>query len=270
MISTHEKVSNYVLLVIVALWVMFPLVWVLGVAVSPNISGTLDLAHPQWANFATAWQLAGFSQYLNSSLLITGTVVTVGTLLAIMSGYAFGVLGVFVEKLFFPLVLLGIMIPMETIVVPMYYDFQSFGITDTYQGIILAHIGMGVSFGAFWMRIAFRAVPKSIADAAAIDGANSWTQLWRVYLPLARPAIFTLVLLSFTWTWNDYFLALILVSDPAHQPLTLGLGAFSGRYLVQTNFLAAAAILISLPVVALCLAFQRQFIRGMLSGAVKE
>ena len=88
-------------------------------------------------------------------------------------------------------------------------------------------------------------------------------------LPLARPAIFTLVLLSFTWILNDYFLALILVSDPAHQPLTLGLGAFSGRYLLQINFLAAA-ILISLPVVTLCLAFQRQFIRGMLSGAVKE
>jgi raffinose/stachyose/melibiose transport system permease protein len=86
---------------------------------------------------------------------------------------------------------------------------------------------MGVSLGAFWMRIAFRAVPKSIADAAAIDGANSRTQLLNVHLPLARPAIFTLVLLSFTWILNDYFLALILVSDPAHQPLTLGLGAFS-------------------------------------------
>ena len=84
-----------------------------------------------------------------------------------------------------------------------------------------------------------------------MDGANSWTQLWKVYLPLARPAIFTHVLLSFTWTWNDYFRALILVSDPAHQPRTLGLGAFSGRYLVRINFLAVAAILISLPVVAL-------------------
>jgi raffinose/stachyose/melibiose transport system permease protein len=270
MISSRERVFNYFLLVVVALWVMFPLIWVLGVALSPSTSGTLDLGHPQWANFVTAWQEAGFSQYLKSSLVITGSVVLIGTLLAIMSGYAFGVLGVFGEKLFFPLVLLGIMIPMETVVVPMYYDFQSVGLTDTYRGIILAHIGMGVSFGAFWMRIAFRSVPQSIAEAAVIDGANSWTQLWRVYLPLARPAIFTLVLLSFTWTWNDYFLALILVSDPAHQPLTLGLGAFSGRYLVQINFLAAAAILISIPVVLLCLAFQRQFIRGMLSGAVKE
>lgn len=270
MISTRERVANYVLLVIVAMGVLFPLVWVLGDAISPNATGTIDLAHPRWSNFVTAWQQAGFSQYLKSSLVITGSVVLLGTLLAITSGYAFAVLGVFGERLLFPLVLLGIMIPMETIVVPLYYDFQSYGITDTYQGIIAAHVGMSVSFGAFWMRTAFRAVPRSIAESAAIDGANSWTALWRVYLPLARPAIFTLVLLSFTWTWNDYFLALIMVSDPAHQPLTLGLGAFSGRYLVQINLLSAAAILISLPVVVLCLAFQRQFIRGILSGAVKE
>ncbi|MEV1243405.1 hypothetical protein [Nonomuraea sp. NPDC049750] len=76
-------------------------------------------------------------------------------------------------------------------------------------------------------------------------------------------------MLSFMWTWNDYFLSLILVADSGHQPLTLGLGAFSGRYLVQVNLLAAAAVLMSLPIVCLYLFFQRQFIRGMLSGAVK-
>jgi len=166
-------------------------------------------------------------------------------------------------------VILGLMLPMEAFVVPLYYDFLSYRIVDTYQGIILAHLGMGVSFGAFWMRTAFRAVPDSLGEAARIDGAGSWAQLWRVYLPLARPAVLTLVLLSFLWTWNDYFLALILVSDPAHQPITLGLGAFSGRYLVQVNLLSAAAILVSLPVIVLSFVFQRQFIRGMLSGSVK-
>lgn len=270
MISAREKISNYVLLTLVAVCVLFPLLWIVGNALSPSVSGNLDLGHLQWSNFVTAWKQAGFSQYLKSSLVITGSVVAVSTVFAIMSGFAFGVLGVFGQKVLFPVVLLGIMLPMETFIVPLYYDFQSYGITDTYEGIVLAHVGMGVSFGAFWMRTAFRAVPRSIAESAAMDGANSWTQLWRVYLPLAKPAVVTFVLLGFTWTWNDYFLALILVSDPAHQPLTLGLGAFSGRYLVQINMLSAAAVLISLPIVVLCLAFQRQFVRGILSGAVKE
>ncbi len=188
---------------------------------------------------------AGFSQYLKSSLIITGSVVALSTILAIISGYAFGVLGVVGQKLLFPLVLLGIMLPMETFIVPLYYDFQSYGITDTYQGIVLAHVGMGVSFGAFWMRTAFRAVPRSIAESAS-HGRRELLDPTVADLPAVGPtAVVTLVLLSFTWTWNDYFLALILVSDPAHQPLTLGLGAFSGRYLVQVNMLSAAAVLIS-------------------------
>lgn len=269
MISKREKVFNYAFLTLLAAMVLFPVVWILGVAVSPAVSGTVDLGHLQWSNFAEAWRQAGFTQYLKSSLIITGTAVTISTVLAILSGYAFGVLGVAGEKLLFPVMLFGIMIPLEAIVVPLYYDFQSQGLTDTYQGIILAHVGTGVSFGAFWMRAAFRTVPFSIGESAQVDGAGTLTALWRIYLPIARPAVFTFVLLSFMWTWNDYFLSLILVSDPAHQPMTLGLGAFSGRYLVHINLLAAAAVLISLPVVGLYVFCQRQFIRGMLSGAVK-
>ncbi|WP_203919231.1 carbohydrate ABC transporter permease [Rugosimonospora africana] len=270
MTSRGERIWTYVLLAVITLAVVFPLIWVIGDALSPDPNGSLDLGHLTWSNFGQAWREGGFSQYLTSSVIITGSVVVIGAILAVMSGYAFGVLGVFGERLLFPLVLLGITLPMETFVVPLYYDFQSYGITDTYRGIVLAHIGMSVSFGTFWMRTAFRAVPRAIAESAEIDGAGTWTRLWRVYLPLARPAIVTLILLSFTWTWNDYFLSLILVSDPAHQPLTLGLGAFSGRYLVHINLLSAAAVLISLPVVVLCLVFQRQFIRGILSGALKE
>ena len=87
-----------------------------------------------------AWQQAGFSQYLKSSLIITGSVVVLGTVVAISSGYAFGVLGVLGEKLLFPLVLLGLMLPMEAFIVPLYYDFLSYRVIGTYQGIILAHL----------------------------------------------------------------------------------------------------------------------------------
>jgi raffinose/stachyose/melibiose transport system permease protein len=269
MISRRERVMTYTLLAIVSIAVLFPLVWVLFQALSPSSVGAVDLTHLQWSNFVTAWQQAGFTSYLKSSLIITGSVVVIGTLVAILSGYAFGVLGVTGEKVLFPVVLLGLMLPMEAFIVPLYYDFLDYRITDTYQGIVLAHLGMGVSFGAFWMRTAFKSVPDSLGEAARIDGAGSWAQLWRVYLPLARPAVLTLVLLSFLWTWNDYFLALVIVSDPAHQPITLGLGAFSGRYLVQINLLSAAAILVSLPIIVLSFIFQRQFVRGMLSGSVK-
>jgi raffinose/stachyose/melibiose transport system permease protein len=269
MISRRERVMNYTLLTLVSIAVVFPLVWVVFDALSPSPSGAIDLGRLQWSNFSVAWEQAGFSQYLKSSLIITGSVVIIGTMVAILSGYAFGVLGVIGEKLLFPLVLLGLMLPMEAFIVPLYYDFLSYGLTDTYEGIVLAHLGMGVSFGAFWMRTAFKTVPESIGEAARIDGANSWAQLWRIYLPIAKPAIVTLVLLSFLWTWNDYFLALVLVSDPGHQPITLGLGTFTGQHSTQVNLLSAAAILVSLPIIVLSFVFQRQFVRGILAGSVK-
>ncbi|MGW6142505.1 carbohydrate ABC transporter permease [Streptomyces sp. NPDC055140] len=254
----------------IAVGVLFPIGWVLGVALSPNATGTLDLGDLRWGNFTTAWAQADFTHYLKSSLIISGSAVVVSTALAILSGYAFGVLGVIGEKWLFPLVLLGLMVPMETIVVPLYYDFFAYHLTDTYQGIVLIHVGMGVSFGAFWMRAAFRTVPRAIAESAEMDGAGSWAQLWRIHLPIARPAVITFVLLTFMWTWNDYFLSLIMVTDPDHQPMTLGLGAFSTRYGIQANLLSAGAVTISLPIVLLYLFFQRHFIRGILSGAVRE
>ena len=173
MISNRERLANYVILGFVAIGVLFPLVWVLLQSLSPNSTGALDVGHLSWSNFSTAWTQAGFSQYLKSSLIITGSVVVLGTLIAILSGYAFGVLGVFAQRFLFPVVLLGLMLPMEAFIVPLYYDFQDYGITDTYRGIVLAHIGMGASFGAFWMSTAFKSVPRSVAESAEMDGANS-------------------------------------------------------------------------------------------------
>jgi raffinose/stachyose/melibiose transport system permease protein len=129
MISRRERVMTYTLLAIVSIAVVFPLLWVLLDALSPSSTGAIDLTSMHWSNFVTAWQEAGFSQYLKSSLIITGSVVVLGTVVAILSGYAFGVLGVIGERLLFPLVLLGLMLPMEAFIVPLYYDFLSYHLT---------------------------------------------------------------------------------------------------------------------------------------------
>jgi raffinose/stachyose/melibiose transport system permease protein len=89
-------------------------------------------------------------------------------------------------------------------------------------------------------------------------------------MPLARPAIYTLLLLSFMWTWNDYFIALVFISDPAMQTAPVALGVFQGRFLVQINYMAAASLIVAAPVLILYVFFQRQFIKGVLTGAIKE
>jgi raffinose/stachyose/melibiose transport system permease protein len=142
-------------------------------------------------------------------------------------------------------------------------------LTNTYWALILPQAGLQVCFGTFWMRAFFRASPMELIEAARIDGASTWQVLWRVLVPIARPAIFTLVVLVFTWSWNDFLLALVMISDEAHRTAPLGLSVFKSRYGLDVPEVAAAAILVALPILVLYVFAQRQFIRGVLSGSIK-
>jgi raffinose/stachyose/melibiose transport system permease protein len=187
----------------------------------------------------------------------------------VLSGYAFGLMRFRGGTLLFYVFLLGLMVPMEAMIVPLYYDFRDLGLTDTYWGLILPQIGTSVAFGTFWMRAFFRGVPRSLVEAARIDGASSWFTLWRVLLPLARPAVLTMTVLLFMWTWNEFLLALVMVSDEGLRTAPLGLSFFQGRNTSDLTLLSAGSVLVALPVVVVYVFLQRHFIRGMLAGAVK-
>lgn len=270
MISRTERLLNHAILAFVTVLVLFPVVWFVFTALSPSRSGQLDLLDPHFDNFVTAWNEGGFGSAMIASAVITIGAVLGQTVLAILSGFAFGVLGVAGQKVIFPLVLFGLMISAEVFIIPLYYTFQSLGLTNSWLGLIIIQIGMGVPFGAFWMRATFRAVPPSLIEAAEMDGARSWRVLWQILLPISRPAVLTLALLSFMWTWNDFFLSLVFIADPSIQPATLALGVFQGQHTLDVNLLAAGSLIVALPVLILYAFFQRHFIRGVLNGALKE
>jgi raffinose/stachyose/melibiose transport system permease protein len=154
-------------------------------------------------------------------------------------------------------------------VVPLYYDFRDLSLTNTYWALILPQIGLSVAFGTFWMRAFFRSVPRSLVEAARLDGSGTLSTLVRVLLPLARPAVLTMIVLIFMWTWNEFLLALVMVSDEGLRTAPLGLTFFQGRNTTDTALLAAGAVIVAVPIVILYVFLQRHFIRGMLSGAVK-
>jgi raffinose/stachyose/melibiose transport system permease protein len=220
-------------------------------------------------SFSTAWQDGHFSSYLRSSLIVTAAVVAIATLLSILAGYAFGQMRFRGEQVLFYVLLLGLMVPLEATIVPLYYDLRDLGLTDTYWALILPQAGVSVAFGTFWMRAFFRSVPRSLVEAARLDGSTSWSTLWRVIMPLARPAVLTMVVLVFMWTWNEFLLALVMVSDEDLRTAPLGLAFFQGRNTSDEALLAAGSLIVAAPVVIAYLFLQRHFIRGMLSGAVK-
>jgi raffinose/stachyose/melibiose transport system permease protein len=220
-------------------------------------------------NLATAWDEGNFGTYLRSSAIVAGAVVAISTVLSILAGYAFGLMRFRGAQVLFYVFLLGLMVPLEAIVVPLYYDLRDVGLTDTYWALILPQAALSTAFGTFWMRAFFRSVPRSLIEAARLDGSSSWVTLWRIVLPLGRPAVLTMVVLVFMWTWNEFLLALVMVSDESLRTAPLGLAFFQGRNTSDEGLLAAGALIVAMPVVIVYLFLQRHFIRGMLSGAVK-
>ena len=220
-------------------------------------------------SLSDAWEEGNFGTYLRSSAIVTGSVVAISTVLSVLAGYAFGLMRFRGAEVLFYLFVLGLTVPLEAIVVPLYYDLRDVGMTDTYWALILPQAALSTAFGTFWMRAFFRSVPRSLIEAARLDGSSSWVTLWRIVLPLGRPAVLTMVVLVFMWTWNEFLLALVMVSDESLRTAPLGLAFFQGRNTSDEALLAAGSLIVAAPVVLVYVFLQRHFIRGMLSGAIK-
>ena len=271
MIARRELVLNYAILILFAAIALYPVLGILVTALGTpgDPSGFHVPSSLHFENFTTAWNEGHFSRYLRSSAIVAVSVVAVSTVLSIMSGYAFGLMRFRGASVLFYLFLLGLMVPEEAMIVPLYFDLRDLGLTDTYWALIMPQIAMSVAFGSFWMRAFFSSAPRSIVEAARIDGASSWTTLWRVLVPFGRPAILTMMVLVFMWTWNEFLLALVMVSSDNLRTAPLGLAFFQGEHTSDLTLLAAGAVIVAMPVVIVYVLLQRHFIRGMLTGAVK-
>jgi raffinose/stachyose/melibiose transport system permease protein len=269
MIGRTEKSANYLILVVFALFAITPILTVLQAAFgTPDAGGSSSFAN--LGNFKDAWQIGHFGTYLRMSLAVSVFVVVVSVLLSILSGFAFGVMRFRGSGPLFYLFLLGIMMPSEAIVVPLYFDLRSLGLTDTFWAVALPQVAQSVAFGTFWMRAYFRSSSRALVEAARLDGASTRRLLWQILVPLARPAIVTMTVLVFMWTWNEFLIPLVMVTDENLRTAPLGLAFFQGQYTQGFTLLAAGAVIVATPVVVLYLFLQRHFIAGMLEGAVRE
>jgi ABC-type glycerol-3-phosphate transport system permease component len=160
-------------------------------------------------------------------------------------------------------------VPLEPVVISLYYNFQSLDLNDTYRGLIVAEAMLYFPFGVFWMRAFFRSVPRSLLDAARIDGASDLKILRSVLLRPAQPAILTLGVLVFVWSWNEFLLPLVIFSGGLVTTAPVNVAIFTGQRVVDIPSQAAAALILSIVPLALYIVFQRQFIRGVLAGSVK-
>jgi raffinose/stachyose/melibiose transport system permease protein len=274
MSTTFERVLTHVLLIVFAIIAVYPLVSIVALALTPSDEIIIGFAIPTNAtldNFSTAWDGARFDQALLNSAIVAIVVVVVSIVLSVLAGYALGTMRFPGSSILFVLLMAGLIIPYESLVIPLYQLFRGWGLLDSLPALILPQIGVSVSLGTFWMRAFFRSTPRSVVEAARVDGAGSFRTLTGVLVPAARPAILTLSVLVFTYTWNEFLLALVMNPSGRVNTAPLALSFFAGAQRVtDQTVVAAAAVLVALPVIVFYVLLQRQFIRGFLTGAVRE
>lgn len=266
--TATERGVTYAVLIAAAVFALYPMGLILYTAVQPesiNAGAGFDLH-----NFATAWERGHFGSYLQTSVIVTVSVVLLSTAFACLAGYAFGTMRFRGSSILFYLLLLGLMVPSEAVVIPLYYDLRDLDLLNSYVALIFPQVAQSLAFGTFWMRAYFRSSRGEVIEAARLDGAGHLRVFWSILLPMGRPAIITMAVLVFMWTWNEFLLPLVMIpTDESLRTAPLGLAFFKGQYTAGTSLLAAGAVLVAIPVVVFYLFAQRHFIRGMVEGSVK-
>ena len=224
---------------------------------------------PQWQNFVLAFQASNMHKLLYSSLIIELGVVPFALLAATLAGFALGHLRPPGSGLIFIVFILGLTLPFEGIIVPLYYQMRDIGLLNTRMAIILPLLGLYMPFAVMWMRAHFVNMPEDISEAARLDGASNLQLFSRIHVPLSMPALSSLGILMFLWTWNQFLLAVVLVDDPTKRTMAGALGAFQGQWGTDIPLLCAGSLLILTPTLLVFLIFQRHFVSALLQGAVK-
>ncbi len=273
--ARREQLLSYAVLGVFSVIAFYPILSIVLLAMHQRSDLVTGFALPDsldFSAFSAAWEEGALGTGLRNSLIVAGAVSIVSAILSTLAGYAFGAMRFRGADLLFYLLLVGLIFPYEATVIPLYYMFKDYGLTDSLWALILPQIGLSVPFGTFWMRAFFRSTPGALVEASRLDGASSLVTLWRVLLPQAWPAITTMLVLVFMWTWNEFLLALVMIQSDELRTAPLGLALFAGanRGSQDVTLTAAAAVIVALPVVIVYIFLQRSFIRGMFAGAVKE
>lgn len=214
-----------------------------------------------WTNFGDVLNTIPFGMMFFTSVALTVGRTVGQVVLCTMAGYAFARIDFPGRNVVFVLFLSVLMVPSQLYLLPQYEIIQSLGWLNTLQALIVP--GIFSAFGTFLMRQFFMSLPVEIEEAARLDGANPFQTFWRVMVPLAKPGIIALVVFTVLWSWNDLLWPLVVTTDPAKMPLSVGLSQLVGLHRTDYPVLMAGSLLATIPMLVTFIILQRQFIQGI-------
>jgi len=272
---SHVHVRWLIMLAVAcgAIVVFFPFFWmaVTSLKTAPEIQRVpLQIAPDHWlnlANYVEVFRKEPFLRYLLNSTVVASIAAVSSVVVSSLAGFGFAKYP-FPGRDFFFLAVVGIlMVPFQSVVVPLYVWMNDLGLLDTYAGIVAPDL---VSvFGVFLMRQAIETIPNDYIDAARIDGASELRILFLVILPSVKPAIATLLIIKFLWSWNEFFWPMVVINSPQMKVVTMGLMSFTNMYYIEYNLLTAAAVISILPILLIFVTLQRWVVQAVVMSGLK-
>jgi multiple sugar transport system permease protein len=261
----------------IVVYALFPVAWI----VSLSLKAPADIANGQFLPTVTSWDnyeliLTGaaselFLPALRNSFGICLIATAISCVLSMFAAYAIARLDFPGKRLILSTALAVAIFPVISIVTPLFNVWRQIGLYDTWPGLIIPYLSLTLPLSIWTLSAFFREIPWEMEQAAQVDGATNWQAFRKVIVPLAAPGVFTTAIIAFFIAWNDFVYGIVLTSTEAARPVPAALGLFSGasQFEAPNGPIAAAAVIVTIPVVVLVLLFQRRIVAGLTNGAVK-
>lgn len=225
---------------------------------------------PRLDNFLEIFRQGKIQIFLLNTLIVTGSATVLSVGLGCLTGYAFGKLKFPLSGALFLILIAGMFFPAQVVLIPIFRLFNTLKLMDKLAALIIVHVAFGLPICTLVLTNYFRDVPEELRSAAMIDGCGDWRFLGLIMLPLAKPAITALVILQFTWIWNDFLWPLILIQTESKLTIQMGVMQLRGQFGLAWGTQAATCLVATVPTLVLFFLMQKHFIRGLTMGAIKE
>ncbi len=266
--------SRLVVLSLGAAVMVIPFAYMVSTSLKPDrltleVPPRLFPSHATVSNYVGAWSSNDFGRYFLNSLVVALATTILTVLLASMMAFAFARFEFAGRRILFALLLLGLMVPTIMLLIPQFLLAKQLMLLDSLAGLVVFYAGGNVALNTFLLRSFFQDIPRELEEAMVVDGAGAWSRYRRLILPLSRPALATVGIFTFLASWDEFTWALTIIGSPSKRTLPIAIALFQGQHATSWGLVFAASVIAVLPVILIFVFFQRQFVSGLASGALK-